>query len=187
MVYKLPFNDSARVVELGGGQSPMFHPNIDARSLDGVDIVADVSEPLPLETEAWDGVYSAFLLEHLPMQKVRPFLSEVHRVLVPGGAAVLITANLEEQARLLLERERWDDRLVHMVFGGDPPYPENYHRSSMRPEMLARLLLEAGFHQVAFYEHPVAKQLWGRSTDVIVHVVKSKAKVERNRAAHYAY
>lgn len=173
-------------MELAGGEHPLFHPNVDVRPLPTVDVVADLTEPLPLDTEAWDGLYAAFLLEHLPMQQVRPFLAEVHRVLVPGGAAVFITANLEEQMRVLLERERWDDKLVHMVFGGDPPYPENYHKSSTRPEMLGRLLREAGFHQVAFYDHPVAKQIWGRSTDVIVHVVKSGVRIRRELACGYS-
>ncbi|GAI47982.1 unnamed protein product, partial [marine sediment metagenome] len=100
--------------------------------------MADLEEPLPLESESYDGVFSKFVLEHLRIAKVRRFISEVHRILKPGGIAVVITANLLEQARVLIERdesEEWNDEILYMVFAGHPDYPSNYHRSSPSPQI----------------------------------------------------
>jgi SAM-dependent methyltransferase len=78
---------------------------VDIRPGSKVAIVADLNEPLPIESESYDGVFSQFLLEHLRLPKLRGFLSELHRILKPGGIAVIITANLLEQAKVLVERE----------------------------------------------------------------------------------
>jgi predicted SAM-dependent methyltransferase len=176
----LPFKPIDKVCELGGGETPVFHPNLDVRPLPTVDIVADLTGPLPLESNSYDGVYSSFLMEHLPLQKVRGFIGEIHRILKPDGIAVIITANLLEQARVLIETNEWDNRHIHLVFGGDPPYEENYHKSSMSPQFAIQLFKEAGFHEVTIYEHPVAKQIWGRSTDMIVVAKKSRVRIERS-------
>ena len=132
--YLLPFKQEAKVLEIGGGPNPIFRPNLDIRAGPAVDIVHDANEPLPIESESYEGCFSQFLMEHLHLSKVRGFLSEIHRILKPGGIACIITANLLEQAKLLIEKENeWTDDLIIMVFGGNPDYPENYHKSSMSP------------------------------------------------------
>lgn len=108
---------------------------------------------------------------------VRDFISEVHRILKPGGVAVIICSNLLEQAKILIEREEWDDDLIHMVYGGKPDYPENYHHLGLSPQYAIKLFSEAGFHSVTIYEHPVAKAIWGRSSDMIIEAQKSRAVI----------
>ena len=180
MTYTLPFAQSDQVIELGGGDTPVFPTNVDSRPGPHTTLVADLNEPLPLENDSYDGVFSQFLLEHLRLPKLRGFLMEVHRILKPGGIAVIITANLLEQARVLIEREEWEDDLIYMIFGGKPDYPENYHHSSLSPQYAFRLFKEAGFVEVTFYEHPVAKQIMGRSTDMIIEARKSGARITRS-------
>lgn len=178
--YLLPFKPGDKVLELGGGDNALFPENVDIRPGPKTTIVADLNEPLPIETESYDGVFSQFLMEHLYLSKVRGFISEVHRILKPGGVAVVITANLLEQAKALIEREEWNDDLLIMVFGGNPDYPENYHHSSMSPQYAIKLFKEAGFHSVTIYEHPVAIAIMGRSTDMIIQAKKSGARIRRS-------
>lgn len=175
--YSLPFNQNDKVLELGGGQNAVFHPNLDIREGPGVDIVADLNEPLPIESESYYGVFCQFLLEHLRVPRLRPFISEVHRILTPEGIAVIITANLLEQAKVLIEREEWNDDLIQMVYGGNPDYPENYHHLGLSPQYAIKLFREAGFHTITIFEHPVAMQIWGRSTDMIIEARKSGARI----------
>lgn len=176
--YSLPFKPTDEVLEIGCGDNPMRHDQLwqtmDSRRLPTVDIVCDVNEGIPIGSEHYDGVYSSFLLEHLRLPKLRGFLSEVYRILKSEGTAVIICSNLLDQARVLIEREEWNDDMVYMVFGGNPDYLENYHHLGLSPKYAVKLLAEAGFGEVTIFEHPVAKQIWGRSTDMIIHAKKVK-------------
>lgn len=51
------------------------------------DILADLNEPLPIESEVADTVFSISVMEHLCNPQV--FLDEAHRILKPGGSIVL--------------------------------------------------------------------------------------------------
>ena len=137
-----------------------------------VDLVCDLAEGIPLQSDEWDGVFSQFCLEHIRHARVRHFISEVHRILKPGGVAVLITANLYEQAKKLVETDDWNDDLVYMVFGGNPDYAGNYHMTGFSPRFAYRLFKEAGFYQVRIAPLP------GCITDMLVECTKSKASVE---------
>ena len=63
----------------------------EARSKRGADavrfVVHDLHEPLPFEGGAFDLVVSGLVLEHL--RELRGFFDEAHRVLRPGGRAVV--------------------------------------------------------------------------------------------------
>jgi SAM-dependent methyltransferase len=180
------FKPTDKVLELGCGENPIRHDELwhtmDSRKLPTVDIVWDVNnQPFPIESESYDGVYASFIMEHIRLTKVRGFIAEVHRILKPLGTAVIITSNLYEQAKVVIEKEEKgevNDDIIHMVFGGKPDYEENYHHSSLTPNFAVRLLKETGFHEATIYEHPVAKQIWGKSTDMIVVVRKSGAHIE---------
>lgn len=51
------------------------------------DILADLNEALPIESEVADTVISLSVMEHLREPQV--FLNEAHRILKPGGAIIL--------------------------------------------------------------------------------------------------
>lgn len=178
----LSLTTELKVIELGGGDNPVLRPNVDLRDGPKVDIITDLNEPLPLESDYYDRVFSQFLMEHLKLSKVRGFISEVHRILKPGGMAVIITSNLLEQARVIIERDeqgRMADDLIQMVFGGNPDYEENYHHSSLTPGYAGKLFKQSGFYTVEIFEHPVAVSIMGRSTDMILKATKSKAVIVR--------
>lgn len=171
--YLLPFKPEDKVLELGGGDRPLFHPNLDVREGPSVDIVCDLNEPLHIESEVYDGVFGMYIIEHISWRRVRRFISETHRVLRLGGVTVQITANLLEQARQLVETPEWNDSLVCQIFG-DNDYPENTHRCGFSPAYAIKLFREAGFHEVTIFEHPACK------TDMIIQAKKSGARVVRS-------
>lgn len=175
MTYTLPFKPGHKVLEVGGGDRPSFRPNLDCRELPTVDIVADLNQPWPVESETYDGVFGMYIIEHISWRRVRQFISESHRVLLPAGTAVMITANLLEQARKLVETAEWNDGLVGMIFG-DNDYLENTHRCGFSPVYAIRLFREAGFHEIKIIEHPNCK------TDMIIEAHKSGARITRSRA-----
>lgn len=170
--YILPFKGD-KVLEVGGGDRPSFRPNMDCRQLPTVDIVADLNEPWPVNNETYDGVFGMYIIEHVSWRRVRQFIGESYRVLRPTGIAVMITANLLEQARKLVETQDWNDGLVCMIFG-DNDYPENTHRCGFSPQHAIRLFKEAGFHEVTIFEHPDCQ------TDMIIQAHKSGARIARN-------
>jgi len=63
---------------------------VDIRPFDGVDVVADLTQPWPWENDSVDQVHCSHFIEHLgPKDRVH-FANELHRVLKPGATATLI-------------------------------------------------------------------------------------------------
>jgi len=150
-----PFREGESIAELGGNpNNPLFRPNVNAVAGAGVDYVADLNGSIPLPDASYDGIYASYVLEHLRHVNVRGFLKEVHRVLKPGGRAVMITANLLEQAKRLVEKQDWDDDDIHMVFGGKPDEVHNYHHTGFSPKSATVFCDEAGFSKTEVYAHP---------------------------------
>ena len=161
----------AKNIELGGGACPQFSKklgngiNLDIRAGENVDMVANFEEPLPLPSNEYDFVLSKFVLEHVSWRKISQFISEIYRILKPNGKAIIITANLLEQAKVLVNKSAWDLNDLCMIFG-NWDYPENSHKSSMSPELAVRLFKEAGFGKVE------VKPLPNCATDMIIEAIK---------------
>lgn len=145
----LLFKLSDKIVELGGGSNPKFHPNFDIRNVPGVDCVVDFNNSLPIPDETYDGLLCRYALEHVSWRRVKGFLSETYRILKKGGYAVFITANLLEQARVLVNSpsDKWCNEFVGMIFG-DQNYGENSHQCGFSPEFLTKILKDIGFKHV---------------------------------------
>lgn len=162
------------VCEMGGGNYPVYSKklgtglNLDVRAGENVDLIVNFEDPLPLPNNEYDMVYSHFVLEHISWRKIPQFLSEIHRVLKVGGKALIVTANLLEQAKVLVNKNQWDLNDLCMVFG-DQDYPENIHKSSMSPELAVHLFQKAGFGFV----HIVPVK--GCITDMEIHACKGGA------------
>lgn len=168
---RLPWKQGQKVIELGGGENPLIRPNVDSRWVKECDLVADLNYPIPLNSGEWDGVFCRFAVEHLSWRNVRTVLSEMYRLLKPGGIAVIITANLLEQARKLVETEEWNDDLICMVFG-DQNYRDNYHKCGFSPAYIEKLLKEAGFYRVE------VSPLQDCETDMMVFAYRSQAEIK---------
>ncbi len=163
------------VVELGGGGSPKYCRkygngiNLDVRSMETVDVVCDFEKPLPLPDCEYDLVYSAFVLEHVSWRNIRNLIREIYRVLKANGKAVIITANLLEQCRVVANSQVWDENFSCMIFGNQD-YGENSHKSGFSPEYAVKLFKEAGFTTVDVTPLPQCK------TDIAIQAIKGSGR-----------
>jgi len=141
-----------KIIELGGGNNPVYHPNVDVRSGPSVDIVFDFdtldgTKHLPIEDGSYDVVYSRFAIEHVSWRNTKNFIAEIFRILKRDGAALVIAPNTFEQCKMIIERGYWIDNDSCMIFG-DQNYGENSHRAGWSPEYLAGIFKGAGFDRV---------------------------------------
>jgi len=68
--------------------------NIDLESEPNVDISMNVLEGLPFAGDSVDFVYSEHFIEHLPKHGAKRFLTDVFRILKPGGVHRILTPDL---------------------------------------------------------------------------------------------
>lgn len=77
-------------IDIGAGPRPRpgFYA-LDRLELDGVDIVADLNQPLDLLPDnCADEVFSSHTLEHV--EQLLPLLAEIHRITRPGGLVEIV-------------------------------------------------------------------------------------------------
>ncbi len=81
-------------LDLGAGKvrhAPDF-TTVDIRAFDGVDVVCDLSKDRwPWEDSSVQEVFCSHFLEHLTAPERIHFFNELHRVLLPGRSAMIIT------------------------------------------------------------------------------------------------
>jgi predicted SAM-dependent methyltransferase len=70
--------------------------NSDIKEDPRIDLVADILEGLPLETESIDYAVAAHALPEIPLMQLVPTLEELRRVLKPGGVLRLILPDLDK-------------------------------------------------------------------------------------------
>ena len=144
----LPFKPDDKIIEFGGGSNPFVRPNYDIRQLPNVDHIIDLNDPnLPISSDHCDGIYSRYLIEHINWRNVKRFLTETYRILKPNGNIVLITANLLEQAKVLVNAQQWDNDLIGMIFGAED-YKENTHQCGFSPQYVTKILTDIGFEDI---------------------------------------
>lgn len=158
------------ILELGGGDTPFWHPNMDTRPLPTVDIVANLEEPFPIPDESYNGVFGNYILEHISWRSVPKFVSECNRILKPGGKAVFLVPNTLEQCKLAVETDMWTDEISCMLFGGQD-FSDNTHKNAISPNYAIGLFKQCGFYDVIVHAHPVTP------TDMIIEAVKSSAVI----------
>lgn len=153
-------------IELGGGNCPTIRPNFDCRRMPTVDVVVDFESGLPIASESLDFVYSQFAIEHISWRKVPIFVAEIFRVLVHRGKAVVITADLRAQCLFILKKPVWTFAEMETIFGSQD-YGENAHKSSMSPELAAKVFRDAGFISVEVSQVGIC------CTDMLIQAVKA--------------
>jgi predicted SAM-dependent methyltransferase len=130
---------------------PRLNSNVNDK-LD-IDFLLDITKPLPFPDGCLDAIHSSEVVEHIERRYVKPFFSEAHRVLKPGGVlrfttpdlkaicqtylGVHETATLADHATTWLEKEFSPDYWINAMFRfwghqwvWDCPAMENLLRSS---------------------------------------------------------
>lgn len=123
----------------------------------------DIAQPLPFETGCVDWVYAEHLIEHVPVPVAVGWLTEVRRLLAPGGLLRLTTPDLRRYVTGYLEGDRFfasHRRRLHAA-GVGPPMPARNafmfnqlfylygHRWIYDADELRYVLAEAGFDPAA--------------------------------------
>jgi len=152
-------------LEIGGGSNPRYHPNVDIRKVPGVDIVANLEEPLPLKDGEYTHVYSAYAVEHVSWRKLRQLIQEIYRVCADKGDILLVVPNTMEQCKKIASRGVWQEGDSELLFGSQD-YDENSHKCGFSPAYLTKLLESVGFANVTIKPHPNC------TTDMVVTAVK---------------
>lgn len=125
-----------------------------------MDIVCDTEQGIPIRSDSLDLLLSKYLIEHLSWRTVQKFLNECYRVLKKGGHLILFTADLKQQCAHVLDHEPWSLDTSSVIFGGQET-PQHSHKCGFSPDLMERLLTQAGFERVSVVPH------WLTPTDMI--------------------
>lgn len=129
--------------------------NSDVKDAPGVDVAGDIRDGLPLESESIDYAVSVHALPELAYPEIVPALTELRRVLKPGGVLRLVLPDL----RRAIHAYTMDDRnyfqvdksevqslggrfIVHVLWYG-------YSRTLFTTDFAEELLDKAGFIDIA--------------------------------------
>ncbi len=125
------------------------------------DIVASITDMTVVQTGSVHGVWSAHNLEHLTAHEVPLALAEFHRVLAPGGFALVTMPDLQQVAELVAEGKLEDAAYMSamgpiaaldMLYGhrGSIAAGNHFmgHRTGFVATTLARHFEAAGFYNV---------------------------------------
>jgi predicted SAM-dependent methyltransferase len=86
-----------RYLDIGPG--PNLRPgfiNLDFQWRRGIDLVWDVGQGIPLESNSLKGIFSEHCIEHISLDAGNTMMGECVRILEPGGTLRLITPDGEE-------------------------------------------------------------------------------------------
>jgi SAM-dependent methyltransferase len=142
------FGDDIRL-NVGAGHVPVEgYLNVDARELDGIDILADIRS-LPFGPGDVSTIYCAHLLEHFPVEEVRRSLLPYWRSLLkPGGRMIAVVPDTEAMLDAYNRGDISFADLREVTFGGQE-YDGDFHFNMYSKESLTALLADGGFGDVA--------------------------------------
>ncbi|MBO0727623.1 MAG: hypothetical protein J2P57_00105 [Acidimicrobiaceae bacterium] len=136
-------------LNLGCGHIPLEgFVNVDARALDGVDLVADIRS-LPFEANSVAAIHSAHLLEHFPLDDLkRSILPYWYSLLRAGGSFTAIVPDAETMIGEYVSGNISFEDLRRVTFG-EQEYVGDFHHNMFSQKSLRDLLEHAGFEDVA--------------------------------------
>lgn len=145
-------------VELGGGKSPKYHPNIDVIEHPNVDIVQDLEKHphLPFKDVSVDLVYASHILEHLcwTTKTLQKILSEISRILKKGAVVIIKAPDFD----LLVEKykesglDNWD--VQALILGGWFKGPYEPHKTLLNVPFMMKLLQRVGITTIHVERKP---------------------------------
>lgn len=171
VIINMPFKEGGKILEIGGGDQPMFHPNMDMRKLPTVDIVCDLEGRWPVADGEYEGLFGKFVIEHVSWRNMPHFVSECFRILKPGGAVMMIGPNTLEQCKEIAKLNRIGIEESSLLFGGQEERGWNEHKAAFSPEYAIEVFKKGGFDRVETETWP--GQIWtGARTDMIIRAYK---------------
>jgi ubiquinone/menaquinone biosynthesis C-methylase UbiE len=129
----------------------LAHARNRCANVDRLNLVQGNAEEMPFRDGWFDVVTSVYLFHELPKDVRRRVLSEMHRVLAPGGLVVI-----EDSAQLSDSGE-----LARVLANFSDDFHEPYYKSYIRDD-LAEALEECGFDVESAEPHMVAKVVVAR-------------------------
>ena len=141
-------------LHIGGNEVKEGWKILDIQPGPGVDFVGDIQDLTRFADGECDEIYASHVLEHVPVAKVLDTLKGLHRILKPGGRALIAVPDLEVMAQLIVSPEtttehRW--YVVRMMYGGQRD-PHDFHYCGFTLAILTEFLKLAGFAQVKAVE-----------------------------------
>ncbi|HZO58288.1 MAG TPA: methyltransferase domain-containing protein [Solirubrobacterales bacterium] len=128
--------------------------NSDIKENEGVDIVADIRDGLPIDSDSIEYAVSIHSLPELPFTELVPALEELRRVLKPGGVLRLALPDLDKGIDAYLRKDSSyfkvpdkDAKSVGAKFATQMIW-YGYSRSLFTHEFAHELLEKAGFSHV---------------------------------------
>ena len=155
MSYSLPFKEGDKIIELGGGTTPLQGVdaiNVDVRPAPEVDIVRNLEEDFS-DVGKFDGLFASYIAEHISWRKIQQFFKSCFNILNDGGVAVFIVPNTLAQMKKVIEKGFVTLEDSQFIFG-DQNYSENSHKVAFSKPLIEHLLREAGFSDVRIVDHP---------------------------------
>ena len=144
--------------------------NSDIKEASGVDLVADIRDGLPLETDSIDYAVSIHSLPEIPFTEIVPALTELRRVLKPGGVLRLALPDLDKGIDAYHRKDTeyfkvpdQDAKSVSAKFVTQMVW-YGYSRSLFTREFIEEQLQKAGFSKV---EHLSFKQTASRFPGIV--------------------
>jgi predicted SAM-dependent methyltransferase len=135
------------VIELGGGNNPVYHPNIDIFKCDEVDIVCDLSRhAIPLPDSSVGTIYSQDFIEHISLPDFFALLGECKRILKPEGHIDFIVPDIAEAFK---NQPEWNEHLFHIVVGTwDNERPYLRHKAWWTAPLMSYVLHREGWANI---------------------------------------
>ena len=132
---------------------------------DSADIVHDLEEfPYPIYSNAYEVVYMSHVLEHIRWTETHKVLTELYRILKPGGAVEIFVPDFDKIIKGYTDNEipeAWshanpERNLYKWINGRIFAYgePENLHKACFNYEYLEQCLQTAGFKDIERLKKP---------------------------------
>lgn len=141
------------------------------------DLIGTITDMTAVADASVDAVFSSHNIEHLYPDEVPVALAEFHRVLKPGGFALITCPDLRSVCALVAQDQLTEPAYtspagpiapIDILFGhrASMQVGNRYmaHRCGFTEKVLTGTLQAAGFQQVASLARPAAFDLWALAT-----------------------
>jgi len=155
-----------------GNWTPDGWINSDIKDDPGVNLVADISKGLPIESDSLDYAVSIHSLPEVSYPDLVPTLAELRRVLKPGGVLRVALPDLDRGIAAYQRGDKDyflipDDEvksvgakfIVQMLWYG-------YTRLLFTHDFIIEMLEKAGFSKAERCSHKVTRSAWPEITDL---------------------